>query len=483
MKAGSVLILGLTLVAPFGVAGAPRTELPNQAGLFDPWLCKWFHVRCPPAAPEPPTRPPTPPPTSTRRPTSTSTAKPQTTSTGRTTTATSQPTAVPAPAPGDNDGADDGFDPTTEIPALARLEKRWGTFERRFTALPSEGLSTQIPWASSYWPSFLDGINNRWQGSRVPSPVEKYATAYGLDASKLAAEYSKQHGVLMNGHISHKCVSSFGCPSGSKCVAPSGAGVFEQRYCVPTWEGICDGWTAAAVLLPEPKCSVRAQNGVIFNPGDLKALMSGFFAADRGKYTYDIGMSARCRTDTPRKDPSGYYTDNSCNDSSAGMFHLVITNMLGRYKRAFAFDQETEAEVWNQPVYGFKMQGAAEITRAYAQQILGADFKLGPHAAKFIHVASDLDWVSEATDSQLDLNYEDNARQLKSVLRTTRYEYILVLNADGIIVGGEWVGKSKNNQPDFMWFPYGTDKTAVVYGGIAYAELDKLWQKSATCSR
>ncbi len=35
--------------------------------------------------------------------------------------------------------------------------------------------------------------------------------------------------------------------------------------------------------------------------------------------------------------------------------------------------------------------------------------------------------------------------------RTDPYEYVLELNAKGEIIGGEWVGSSKEEHPDFLW--------------------------------
>ena len=50
--------------------------------------------------------------------------------------------------------------------------------ERNFDAIKAnynKGSYSPIPWASSYWPTYKDGINDRWAGSNIPSPAEKYA--------------------------------------------------------------------------------------------------------------------------------------------------------------------------------------------------------------------------------------------------------------------------------------------------------------------
>ena len=35
-----------------------------------------------------------------------------------------------------------------------------------------------MPWPDTYWPTYEDSVNARWQGSDVPSPLEKYDMAF-----------------------------------------------------------------------------------------------------------------------------------------------------------------------------------------------------------------------------------------------------------------------------------------------------------------
>ena len=55
---------------------------------------------------------------------------------------------------------------------------------------------------------------------------------------------------------------------------------------------------------------------------------------------------------------------------------------------------------------------------------------------------------TEATDFvyiKISVNY------VQFAVRT--YEYILELNQKGKVIGGEWVGSSKSEHPDFIWRP------------------------------
>ena len=43
-----------------------------------------------------------------------------------------------------------------------------------FDKLPTSGEAKNIPWAGSYWPTWQDNINFRWDGEERDSPAAKY---------------------------------------------------------------------------------------------------------------------------------------------------------------------------------------------------------------------------------------------------------------------------------------------------------------------
>ena len=65
--------------------------------------------------------------------------------------------------------------------------------ERRFSALPPRGQAKRIPWAGSYWPTYLDAINVRWDGPSSRSAVAKYGKAFGI--AKLEDRISTSAGI------------------------------------------------------------------------------------------------------------------------------------------------------------------------------------------------------------------------------------------------------------------------------------------------
>src|SRR5687768_3346300 len=48
----------------------------------------------------------------------------------------------------------------------------------KMSGLPKEGRSKIKPWAETYWPTYEDGTNHRWQGEKELSPLEKYDVAF-----------------------------------------------------------------------------------------------------------------------------------------------------------------------------------------------------------------------------------------------------------------------------------------------------------------
>ena len=95
-------------------------------------------------------------------------------------------------------------------------------------------------------------------------------------------------------------------------------------------------------------------------------------------------------------------------------------------------------------------------------------------AAKLYKVHTDVDYISEsdaATDGNL-------ATTIDRYTHTDRYDYILEVDADGKIIGGEWIAESKRAHPDFVWLPIRASETAVAGGKITYANVKTIYDMS-----
>jgi hypothetical protein len=103
-----------------------------------------------------------------------------------------------------------------------------------------------------------------------------------------------------------------------------------------------------------------------------------------------------------------------------------------------------------------------------------SSYQFSANAAKFFHVKAEVKYITEAsasTDGNL-------AATIDQYTRTDRYEYVLEVDAAGKINGGEWVGDSKKQHPDFLWLPTGVSGSSVAGGKITFAKVKELLDKS-----
>jgi hypothetical protein len=322
-------------------------------------------------------------------------------------------------------------------------------FNYKLADLPSEGEAEVVPWAGSYWPTFRDSINFRWDGSSgsTPgaslSPAEKFAKAF--DRDKLVDSVSAQFGINSR---STKCSANSECDSDKAEVCSKRPGESEGR-CVETWFGICHAWAPAAIMIPEPKNPVT-YNGVTFKVSDIKALVSL-------SYTHAVKtrfLSGRCndKADEIEYDEFGRPKKRDCMNTNPGTFHVVATNLLGIQKKSFVEDKTFDYQVWNQPVRSYKVLQNTALTAAQANALVtasGSQYLFNDQAQAFRHIKMRFSYIAEPAQ-----NIDGNlSQQIDNFTNYDVYEYVLELDGDGEIIGGEWVGASKKNHPDFLWTP------------------------------
>lgn len=356
--------------------------------------------------------------------------------------------------------------------------------EYRLEALPMTGEATTIPWAGSYWPTYEDNINFKWAGPGSMSASKKYERAFipdgGVNVENLVSRYHGIDSVAKTCQQESECSSEFG----EVCARREGA---DAGHCIATWWGICHAWSPAAILLPEPRYPVT-RNDITFQPQDLKALGSLVHNNTTSKF-----VSLRCNKQNTLADGGGIAYDElgrptdanrECRDTNAGTYHLLITNYLGIMKQAFVEDRTFNYEVWNQPLRGFTVTSKTEVNANEANRLIGASaspgndagvvYRFNPNAKRFFDVKMQVKYISE---SGADDGY--TAPNINLYTHTDSYEYVLELDAAGKIIGGEWVGASKQAHPDFLWLPTGPGGTSVAGGAIKYAQVRELVFESA----
>tara|TARA_R110002073_G_scaffold140253_12_gene290992 strand:- start:59179 stop:61554 length:2376 start_codon:yes stop_codon:yes gene_type:complete len=443
----------------------------------------------------------------------------------------------------------------------------------KYSELPKAGEAAVTPWASSYWPYYEDSINHRWDGEDTKSAAQKFEDAYSL--SGVEDGVSREHGVESQSHRT-ACTTDDECDDDKveACAIREGE---EAGFCIPTWFGICPAWAGAAVTLAEPEHPVEFQ-GQTFKINDIKALVSVSHERVGSKF-----VSLRCNTnpDDIELDADGRPTSNSCRFTNPATYHILLANYLGLRKQAFVEDRTFSAEVWNQPIRGFKIDDEREVSIAEANELIGVQpdnvvkvteagaakkdewkhfgpyqvnggdsinvamtgnndadlhvrldgeptdsdfncrpfgdntvetcnlvasansteffvsvkgfadssdfelkiehgsvpttYKFNAKATKLRYVKNTVSWIAESA-STTNGNLAD---RIDSFTRTDTYEYILELNDAGDLIGGEWVGSSKTNHPDFVWLPTTLSTSSrVASGKIKWGDVKKIYEMS-----
>lgn len=377
--------------------------------------------------------------------------------------------------PGAIDPEDKVEDPTLD----GGKEDRWnsandperfdGEFNYHAADLPTEGSAERDLWPSTYWPTYEDSINARWMSGEL-SPAQKYDQAFNgwtpstefqalrpfdrnnaVPGTGWDVAYYEGQGPLAS-HVSQNMGNRR-----DRELAVSSSGMPEGEWPVETWWGLCHAWVPAAILEDRPLRSVE-YNGVTFHVGDLEALLIAAY----NRTPADM-IGGRCNTGsgdtTVERDEFGRAVDVDCRDSNPGAMHVVVTNYLGLNQRGFAMDRTYDYQVWNQPVVGYEITRQREITVTEANELLGRTgetYEYNADAAKLYDVHMSLRWI---TESHASTTPADSARHT----RTDYLTYILEVDAEGKIIGGEWYGNSRTTHPDFLWNPRRLTRSSVPY--------------------
>ncbi len=327
--------------------------------------------------------------------------------------------------------------------------------------LPRAGEAANKPWPASYWPTYQDSSNHRWRGADELSPLEKFDVVYnGWDASTVAGKKPFNRDNCEDG-FDADYYTNLGPAAGWMSerkgnkrdrdqATPEGTGCSEELP-VETWWGLCHAWAPASIVEAEPIYPVT-KDGVTFYPADIKALILTVYDSSRS-----VLLGGRCNEKDPERDENGRIIATQCRDTNAGSFHVVAANLLGRYSMSYLEDRTYDYEVWNQPILSFNVTQMEEISAAQANELMGIEgetYTFNDKAKAFRQVQATIKYITESHQEERALIPE-----LQNYVRTDNYEYILELDADGEIIGGEWLsGRAANSrfsrvsdQPDFLW--------------------------------
>lgn len=269
---------------------------------------------------------------------------------------------------------------------------------------------------------------------------------------------------------------------------------------IAAWEGICNGWSTAAGVIPRPRKAVdfKLENGknLRFYPEDIKGLVSLYWfnsliqdtmkKDEEGNRTEGgvISVGLRCNLKSMKRDRYGRYYDYKADPYSGKIeprcvgvhpakFHLSLVNVIGKQGRSFVVERKVKSPVDNHPMSGYEMAYFNPNTGYSSRKIEKMiepitkrdqfyDYR-HPNAKYIIGVETKMKYMDYVKPKRQLTNSERDDEIVKK-----RMIYDLELDADYNIVGGQWrtvyVGKPRrrtsgsalrqranHNQPDFFW--------------------------------
>lgn len=289
-----------------------------------------------------------------------------------------------------------------------------GTTQFHYTlkSLPTGGQTANQPWSDTYWPSYQSGVAHRWMVEQQGGDPQDFKYPF-YTLANLSAMTSDQISVLSPAEKLDIFNSRYDYPfvkSEWKRTRPDD----------PTWEGICHGWSPAALfyLQPDAVTLVNADNiSVPFGSSDVKALLSYYVGQYDDKMTSQF-IGTRCNTDLDAHPDQANVS--SCADLNYGAYHVIFSNIVGSQSKGMVVDRERGIQVWNQPVYSFNS------TVVYVD---------AAHAS----VETVMTYAKETAPAW---NKHD------AYLYSETYDYTLELDGNGKITGGVVAGFDR---VDFAW--------------------------------
>ncbi|NRA64668.1 MAG: hypothetical protein HRU19_09310 [Pseudobacteriovorax sp.] len=339
----------------------------------------------------------------------------------------------------------------------------WEDWARLKTITSGEVIPERIPYVDSWYPEKTGGTNIVREG-QSQGALDKYDDAF--------------HG---------------GTSTAAKWEADNNS---RQE---PDWYGHCNGTSVAASRYQNPVNSVFRPSGcspgpgcVEFTPYDIRALLAEISMNAKAKFI----SGNRCRKTKEEFEAEEGLSDlrqfpqtmDACDDINPGSFHIGLVNFLGRQKQPLIFDRNRDEEVWNYPIYRFSTSYVEGLSESEAVQIFNCEsdrltcdrktkiqsWIFNDSAVSYVYVTTTISFRRAVED------FTGAGSRPEPIPRT--YYYILEQGAEGNILGGEWVGVSDKDHPDFLWMafepaePNGTSSRGNPF--VSNDEVIKLWAES-----
>lgn len=345
--------------------------------------------------------------------------------------------------------------------------------------VPTAAEATVKPWSDDYWRSKWGGLAYRYATGMEYKTYADAISAYAQPHEWLSVineDTAKAQTTVAGYSPAEKYDLTVGDQSFTMTNEEKGEGeLLLENGDVPEWEGICDGWSAAAIMTPSPTKPVRTTGpeglSIDWYPADIRALLSMAWA--HGDFTSnDIG--GHCDQKTVSLYPNGRIQDDECFQTNPATFHLALGNMLGVARQSFVMDASFDLEVWNQALVRYQFtyfnpldpkQRSADwhaVAVDYDDDFKAQDRFQEPltrgtktHGSyddskiqKVVGVIATVEYANEYSPANAPVAAADQTARVT-------YTYDLELSPDpdsGVLIpqGGEW---QNNTHPNFLWVP------------------------------
>jgi hypothetical protein len=328
-----------------------------------------------------------------------------------------------------------------------------------YNELPMNGklADDRLGWSETYWPSNKGGIAFRWNHPN-PQPF-RYKFIPKEDLMKMSQEELSQ--------LSPAELYDISQGDYNYTITKTAFSLYNYRDL--WWEGICHGWSMAASHYPEPdQVVVTNPDGikVPFGASDVKGLLAMHDAYNFHDNTYAF-VGGRCKVpgkvhgEGDSRDPYTAFPPEDqanlpeCRDVNAGSFHIVLSNMIGIHGMGFVADIDRFNDVWNQPVTSYTSIVDKEEPLLLEHHALGVSKRI--RVKTKMTYGEELKFFTTELAASGAINFVSKSPVTGTPhqeFRFKNYEYILELNEQGMIIGGDWISETR---PDFMWI-YGRAK-------------------------
>lgn len=269
-------------------------------------------------------------------------------------------------------------------------------------AVFSRGAAETIPEAGYHWPLSQGGTSARYRNDF--GPLEKYDSVFQTNLSSQLWKYIKD---------------------------------LETTERLAPWAGYCLGWSLSSVYDlqpgPEPVTVPTSKGNIVFFPEDIKALLAHLW--HHGLVT-TTQIGSRCQS-------------SHCAGLNPGVWHTMLTNIMGRHQNSFIADPESNDEVWNYPLVNYRIRYFNPTTKITTSTWEKAQSKLPFPGDIYGDLHSER--AKSVVGVVMEANFRDHldhprASGERTILGMT-YRYLLELDESNNIVGGEWIS---DERPDYI---------------------------------